>query len=71
MTVDEWACPSPSKWSRHRTPTSVEGWELGPDGRYVRACSATEGAVQHVPGCDGLVVDLDALWAEVDRLVAP
>lgn len=49
---------------------SFEVWELGADGRYVRACSATEGVVERVPGCDGLTVDLDALWAEVDRLVA-
>jgi Uma2 family endonuclease len=49
---------------------SFEVWELGADGRYVRACSATSGKVDRVPGCDGLVVDVDALWAEVDRLLA-
>jgi hypothetical protein len=37
----------------------------------VRACSATSGKVERVPGCEGLVVDLDALWREVDRLLAP
>jgi Uma2 family endonuclease len=50
---------------------SFEVWELGADGRYVRACSATSGKVERVPGCEGLVVDLDALWREVDRLLAP
>lgn len=46
-----------------------EVWELGEDGRYVRARAAIAGRVEDVPGCEGLVVDLDALWAEVDRLV--
>jgi Uma2 family endonuclease len=50
---------------------SFEVWELGADGRYARARSATSGTVQEIPGCEGLVVDLDALWAEVDRLMAP
>jgi Uma2 family endonuclease len=49
---------------------SFEVWELGADRRYVRACSATQGTVQQVPGCEGLVVDVDALWVEVDRLVS-
>jgi Uma2 family endonuclease len=36
-------------------------------GRYVVALSASEG--QHpVPGCEGFVLDLDALWTEVDEL---
>jgi Uma2 family endonuclease len=42
--------------------------ELGPGGRYIHAVSASEGTIDQVPGCDGLVIDLDALWAEVDRL---
>jgi Uma2 family endonuclease len=49
---------------------SFEVWELGADGRYARVRSATSGIVQHIPGCEGLVVDLDGLWAEVDRLLA-
>lgn len=47
---------------------SFEVWELEA-GRYVRACAAVAGKVERVPGCEGLVVDLDALWAEVDRLL--
>jgi Uma2 family endonuclease len=45
----------------------VTVYELGMDGRYVVALSASDG--QHaVPGCDGLILDLDALWAHVDLL---
>jgi len=47
---------------------SLEILELGADGRYVHALGATSGSVDPVPGCEGLVVDLDALWAAVDRL---
>jgi Uma2 family endonuclease len=49
---------------------SFEIWELDARGRYVRACSAVSGRVELVPGCDGLVVDVDALWAQVDRVLA-
>ena len=42
--------------------------ELGSDGRYAHAVSASEGTIDSVPGCEGLTLDVDALWAEVDRL---
>lgn len=45
----------------------VTVFELGADGRYAVALNASEG--KHlVPGCEGLVFDLDALWAHVDSL---
>lgn len=50
---------------------SFEVWELGADGRYVRARAAISGKVDDVPGCEGLLVDLDALWCELDKLLAP
>ena len=49
---------------------SLEIFELGPDGRYVRARGATEGRVEDVPGLEDLDLDLDTLWAEIDRLEA-
>jgi len=49
---------------------SLEILELGPDGRYVHALGATSGVVDPVPGCEGLTLDLDELWAEIDRLPA-
>jgi Uma2 family endonuclease len=47
---------------------SLEILELGSDGRYVHALGATSGVVDPVPGCEGLILDLDGLWAEVDQL---
>jgi len=47
---------------------SLEILELGPDGRYVHALGTTSGIVDPVPGCDGLVLDLDSLWQTADRL---
>ena len=43
--------------------------ELGADGRYVHAASATDAAIEIVPGCEGLRLDVPQLWAEVDALV--
>ncbi len=37
-------------------------------GRYVREVGAAEGKVADVPGCEGLVLDLDALWRKLDAL---
>jgi Uma2 family endonuclease len=47
---------------------SFEVWELGGDGRYVRAAAATSGSAVKVPGYAEFTIDVDALWAEVDRL---
>ncbi len=47
---------------------TLEIWELGADGRYVYALGAAEGLVTKVPGCEGLELDLNALWSELERL---
>ena len=49
---------------------TLEMYELGPDHRYVRALGASDEVLSAVPGCEGLALDLAALWAEVDRLEA-
>jgi Uma2 family endonuclease len=48
---------------------TLEIFELGADGRYARALDARQGRVDAIPGCVGLALDLDALWAEVESLV--
>lgn len=45
----------------------LEIFELGEDGRYTVALSASEGA-HAAPGCEGLTLDLDALWKELEEL---
>lgn len=47
---------------------SLEVLELGADRRYTHAFSATEGVISTVPGTEGLSLDLDALWSELDSL---
>lgn len=49
---------------------SLEVFELGTDGRYAHALAATEGTLDTLPGCEGLTLDVDALWSELDRLMA-
>jgi Uma2 family endonuclease len=39
---------------------------LQADGRFLEVLAAAEGS-HAVPGCDGLRLDLDALWAEIDQ----
>jgi Uma2 family endonuclease len=55
-------------WLIDPVERTLEVFELGADGRYVRALAAADGDVT-VPGCEGLVLPLDGLWAEVERLV--
>lgn len=47
---------------------AFEVFLLDAGGRYVKALGQTSGVVMEVPGCSGLAVDLDALWAELERL---
>lgn len=58
----------PYYWLIEPEERSLEILERSSDGRYVRALAAVAGRIDHVPGCDGLVIDLDDLWAEIDRL---
>ena len=46
---------------------SLEIFELR-GGRYTRVLAAVEGTIDTVPGCPGLVLDVDALWGELRRL---
>ena len=47
---------------------TIEILRLGDDGHYIHALDAEEGTVQ-VPGCEGLTLDLDGLWRELDERV--
>lgn len=57
----------PYYWIVDPQAHTFEVFDLGPDGRYSVALSASEGA-HPIPGCDGLTLDLDALWASADSL---
>lgn len=47
---------------------SLEILELDAQGRYVHVLGASAGTLQSIPGCDGLTLDLDAIWAAIDNL---
>jgi Uma2 family endonuclease len=47
---------------------SIEILKLGGDGLYVHVLDASEGTIE-VPGCEGLTLDLDALWGELDEAI--
>lgn len=40
-------------------------------GQYVFRLTATEGVLKRIPGCAGLRLDIDALWANIARLEEP
>ena len=50
---------------------SFEIFERNADANYVKVVGATAGGVDPVPGCPGLVIDLDALWTDLARLADP
>jgi hypothetical protein len=43
-------------------------FERTADGNYQKLVGAISGRVDPVPGCAGLALDIDALWAELERL---
>jgi Uma2 family endonuclease len=47
---------------------TLEIVELGAGGRYTPALKAGNEVVSTVPGCEGLTLDLPALWARIDAL---
>jgi Uma2 family endonuclease len=47
---------------------SIEIFSLDAAGRYVKVVGVTAGVVDPVPGCDGLTIDVDALWRQLSRL---
>ncbi len=54
-------------WILDPTVRTFEIYELDSEHRYVRALGASEGTLERIPGCDGLVLDLDALWSDLDQ----
>ena len=55
-------------WMLDPSARTLEILELGTDRRYVHALAAADGKLSEIPGCAGLVIDLDELWREIDRL---
>jgi Uma2 family endonuclease len=47
---------------------SLEILQLDPQGRYLHVLGASAGTLEQIPGCEGLTLDLDALWAAIDSL---
>ncbi|HMY14786.1 MAG TPA: Uma2 family endonuclease [Polyangium sp.] len=48
----------------------VEFYELNTQGKYVRVRGASAGIVDDIPGCEGLVFDLDDLWQRVEKFTS-
>lgn len=47
---------------------TLEIFELDSQRRYLHVLGASAGTLSKIPGCEGLTLDLDALWAAVDQL---
>jgi Uma2 family endonuclease len=47
---------------------SLEIFARNEQGKYVREIGATSGTIDRIAGCDGLTIDLDAIWAKLDEL---
>lgn len=58
----------PYLWLVDPTLSAFEIFERTPAGNYQRLIGVTSGKIDSVPGCAGLILDLDALWAELARL---
>jgi Uma2 family endonuclease len=58
----------PFYWIVDPQPRRLEIYARGEATDYALRLQAERGIVQSVPGCPGLAIDLDALWAKVDSL---
>jgi Uma2 family endonuclease len=47
---------------------SLEILQLDSQGFYLHVLGASTGTLRDIPGCEGLTLDLDALWAAIDTL---
>jgi Uma2 family endonuclease len=47
---------------------TVEIHERGVDGAYARRVEAGHGSLEDIPGCPGLILDVDAMWSKIDAL---
>jgi Uma2 family endonuclease len=47
---------------------TFEIWSLDKNKKYQPIATAARGKIRKIPTLPALVVDVDALWAEVDRL---
>ena len=50
---------------------TLEIYEQGGDGSYAQRVQANSESIQSVPGCPGLSIDVEAMWAKVDALDSP
>jgi Uma2 family endonuclease len=57
-----------SYWLVEPKARLIELFELGPDGRYIKVGTPAEGPIE-VPGFEGLVIDQDELWKEIEPLL--
>lgn len=47
---------------------SLEIFELAANGRYSHVLGVSSGRLELVPGCQGLTLNLDEIWARIDQL---
>jgi Uma2 family endonuclease len=67
--MDEYAVLGvPYYWLVDPALGSLEIFALTPERQYARAVAATSGRLTEVPGCPDLVIDLDEIWKELERL---
>jgi Uma2 family endonuclease len=55
-------------WIIDPTLQAFEIFALTSGGNYEKLVGVTTGRINPVPGCPGLTIDVDALWAELARL---
>jgi Uma2 family endonuclease len=58
----------PYYWIVDPQQRRFEVYGLAADGAYRCAVAQANGVLATVPGCDGLSLDLDVMWAKVDEL---